>query len=141
MESNNKPDSLEYLHGLGNHFESEVIKGALPRGRNNPQKCEYGLYAEQLSGTSFTQERHKNLRTWLYRILPTVGHSDHTPFSDNEFPNFVSDFRKDENMAVFPDQLRWKAFPFPKESDKVDFIHGISTFCGVGSPDLKVNYG
>jgi len=138
MESSNTSDNLEYLHGLGNHFESEAIKGALPKGRNNPQKCQFGLYAEQLSGTSFTQERHKNLRTWLYRTLPSVGHSNHKAIPDNEFYFFISDFSKNENMDVSPDQLRWKAFAFPKESEKVDFIHGIFTFCGVGSPDLKV---
>ncbi len=139
MESSNKSDNLVYMCGLGNSFESEAIKGALPRARNNPQKCEFGLYAEQLSGTSFTTERHNNLRTWLYRILPTVGHSNHTDITENEFPFFISDFSKDENMSVSPDQLRWKPFPFPKESEKVDFLHGIFTFCGVGSPDLKVN--
>ena len=139
MESSNQSDNLEYLYGLGNSFESEAVKGVLPKGRNCPQKCEFELYAEQLSGTSFTTERHKNLRTWLYRILPTVGHSNHTAISENEFPYFISDFTKDENITVTPDQLRWKPFPFPKELEKVDFLHGIFTFCGVGSPDLKVN--
>ena len=31
--------------------------------QNNPQKCAYGLYAEQLSGTAFTAMRHENRRT------------------------------------------------------------------------------
>jgi homogentisate 1,2-dioxygenase len=30
---------------------------ALPQGQNSPQKCAYGLYAEQLSGTAFTAPR------------------------------------------------------------------------------------
>jgi len=138
MESSNKLDDLQYNYGFGNTFESEAIKGALPKGRNNPQKCAFGLYAEQLSGTSFTSARHKNLKTWLYRILPTVGHTKHTPIKSEDYPFFVSDFSKDENMEVNPDQLRWKPFPFPKESAKVDFLQGIFTFCGVGSPELKV---
>ena len=41
-------------------------------------------------------------------------------------------------MTTTPDQLRWKPFPFPKDDEKVDFVKGISTYCGVGSPDLKV---
>ena len=39
-----------YLSGFGNGFETEAVPGALPIGRNSPQRCAYGLYAEQLSG-------------------------------------------------------------------------------------------
>src|SRR4051812_20343664 len=42
---------LNYLSGFGNGFETEALLGALPVGRNSPQKCAYGLYAEQLSGS------------------------------------------------------------------------------------------
>ena len=135
MESNIK-DDLIYNHGFGNNFETEAVKGALPIGRSNPQKCNFGLYAEQLSGTSFTSPRHKNLKSWLYRILPTVGHTKNEPI-DKEYPNFISDFNG-ENMTTTPDQLRWKPFPFPKDDEKVDFVKGISTYCGVGSPAMKV---
>jgi homogentisate 1,2-dioxygenase len=47
---------FQYLSGFGNEFVSEDPRcpGSLPRGQNNPQKCPYGLYAEQLSGTAFT---------------------------------------------------------------------------------------
>ena len=43
-----------YVPGFGNDFETEALPGALPQGRNSPQQCPYGLYAEQLSGTAFT---------------------------------------------------------------------------------------
>ena len=65
-------DKLEYNNGFGNHVESEAIKGALPEGRNNPQKCSFGLYAEQLSGTPFTFPKHKNQRSWVYKTLPSA---------------------------------------------------------------------
>ena len=42
--------------GFGNHFASEALAGALPE-QNSPQRCPYGLYAEQLSGTAFTAPR------------------------------------------------------------------------------------
>ena len=44
------------MSGFGNEFASEDPRcpGALPEGQNNPQKCAYGLYAEQLSGSAFT---------------------------------------------------------------------------------------
>ena len=76
------PDSEErtrimadYLSGFGNSFETEALPGALPVGRNSPQRCAYGLYAEQLSGSPFTAPRVSNERSWLYRIRPTVSHS------------------------------------------------------------------
>ena len=43
-----------YMPGFGNDFETEALPGALPQGMNSPQKCNYGLYGEQLSGTAFT---------------------------------------------------------------------------------------
>ena len=56
------PAELEYLHGFGGEKQSEAIKGALPVGQNTPQVCPMDLYAEQLSGTSFTTPRAKNQR-------------------------------------------------------------------------------
>src|ERR1700733_13633144 len=63
-----------YISGFGNSFETEALPGALPLGRNSPQRCAYGLYAEQLSGSPFTAPRTTNERSWLYRIRPTVSH-------------------------------------------------------------------
>ena len=64
----------DYMTGFGNTFETEALPGALPIGRNSPQRCAYGLYAEQLSGSPFTAPRTTNERSWLYRIRPTVAH-------------------------------------------------------------------
>lgn len=57
--------SLRYLSGLGNSFSSEAVAGSLPVGQNSPLVCPLGLYAEQLSGTSFTTPRASNLRTYI----------------------------------------------------------------------------
>ncbi|NNJ67161.1 MAG: homogentisate 1,2-dioxygenase, partial [Boseongicola sp.] len=62
-----------YMPGFGNDFETEALPGALPQGMNSPQRVNYGLYAEQLSGTAFTDVRPE--RTWCYRIRPSVKHS------------------------------------------------------------------
>src|SRR5689334_24465032 len=64
-----------YMSGFGNSFETEALPGALPVGRNSPQKINYGLYAEQLSGSPFTAPQSTNERSWLYRIRPAVKHS------------------------------------------------------------------
>ena len=62
------------LTAAGNEHASESVPGTLPQGQNNPQACADGLYAEQLSGTAFTVPRRCNLRSWLYRKHPSVGH-------------------------------------------------------------------
>ena len=64
-----------YMPGFSNDFETEALPGALPQGRNSPQKANYGLYGEQLSGTAFTAPSHQNERTWCYRIRPSVKHT------------------------------------------------------------------
>ncbi len=60
-----KSNSKSYMSGFGNDFETEALDGALPQGQNSPQRCPYGLYAEQLSGTTFTAPRGKNERSAL----------------------------------------------------------------------------
>ena len=64
---------FSYQSGFGNHFATEALPRALP-AQNSPQRCPYGLYAEQLSGTAFTAPRAVNRRSWLYRIRPGVTH-------------------------------------------------------------------
>ena len=73
----NATNEIRYLTGFGGHFETEAVPGALPKGRNSPQRPAFGLYAEQLSGSAFTAPRHENRRSWLYRMRPTA---DHRPF-------------------------------------------------------------
>ena len=76
---------LAYQSGFANEWATEALPGALPVGRNSPQVCPYGLYAEQISGTAFTAPRHQNRRTWFYRMRPGAAH---TPFErmDNGRP-------------------------------------------------------
>ncbi len=49
--------------------------GALPEGRNSPQKPPLGLYTEQFSGSAFTMPRKEQRRSWLYRIRPSAAHA------------------------------------------------------------------
>lgn len=49
-----------YMPWFGNDFETEALTGALPEGKNSPQKMNYGLYGEQLSGTAFAAPSHQN---------------------------------------------------------------------------------
>ena len=109
-------DSSNYQSGFGNEFASEALPGALPRGQNSPQRCPYGLYAEQLSGTAFTAPRSANRRSWLYRIRPSVTHG---PFQSLERDVFA-DQAHDAPLA--PNQLRWDPLPLP--TTPTDFVDG-----------------
>ena len=80
---------LAYQSGFGNEFATEALPGALPVGRNSPQRAPYGLYTEQLSGTAFTAPRSANRRSWLYRIRPAA---THRPFKPLAAGKLVSQF-------------------------------------------------
>lgn len=123
-------DDLKYLSGFDSHHESEALPGALPELGNTPQKCPYKLYAEQISGSSFTTPRHLNQRSWLYRILPSCLHKPLKPSQEGK--RLVADFA---NMIIDPNQLRWKPYPIPEEP--TDFVQGLSTLAGSGSAESK----
>src|ERR671938_1098768 len=101
-----------YLSGFGNSFETEALPGALPVGQNSPQKVNYGLYAEQLSGTPFTAPQATNERSWLYRIRPTVRHTGR--FQRVERGRIRTAPERDAS-ALPIGQLRWDPMPIPRE--------------------------
>ena len=112
-------DALRYMTGFGGHFESEAVDGALPKGRNSPQRPPYGLYTEQLSGSSFTSPRHENRRSWLYRMRPTA---DHPPFVAYEGAPLFTAHPSSEPLA--PNRLRWDP---PQLPEGKDFVDGLAT--------------
>ena len=118
-----------YQSGFGNEFATEALDGALPLGRNSPQRCPYGLYAEQLSGTAFTAPRSVNRRSWLYRIRPAALHA---PFVRIDAGRIVSDFG---GVPTPPNQLRWNPLPAPLAA--TDFIDAIVTMAGNGGPHTQ----
>jgi len=120
-----------YQSGFGNEFATEAVPGALPVGRNSPQKVAHGLYAEQLSGTAFTAPRGYNRRSWLYRIRPAAMHGEFAPFEQPRFHNLFG------HEPVTPDQLRWNPLPLPGADGNaapVDFVDGLFTMAGNGYP-------
>ena len=116
-----------YLSGFGGHFESEAVPGALPQGRNSPQRPAFGLYAEQLSGTAFTAPRHENRRSWLYRMRPTA---DHRPFARYDGPDLLAPAMID--APVSPNRLRWDP-PADLPAD-ADFVDGLVTMMANRDP-------
>ncbi|MGP4045672.1 homogentisate 1,2-dioxygenase [Streptomyces sp. 2A115] len=123
--SRKTPEALTYLSGFGNEHSSEAVPGALPHGRNSPQRAPLGLYAEQLSGTAFTEPRAHNRRSWLYRIRPSAAHpafsrTDNGALRTAPFTETESD----------PNRLRWD--PLPEPPAGTDFVSGLWTLGGNG---------
>jgi len=119
---------MSYLSGFGNHFATESIPGALPEGRNSPQRTAFGLYAEQLSGTAFTAPRAENRRSWLYRLRPSAAH---LPFSAYPRETLLRSGPFHEAEPT-PNRLRWN--PAPPPTGTVDFIDSLVTYAGNGDP-------
>jgi len=121
------------LIGFGNHFSTEAVHGALPVGRNSPQRVPFGLYAEQLSGTAFTAPRSENRRSWLYRLRPTANHPAFKPYGRKSLLR-TAPF---DDVPPSPNRLRWDPLPVP--NDPTDFVDGIVTYGGNG--DIGVGTG
>ncbi|SDP09026.1 homogentisate 1,2-dioxygenase [Actinacidiphila guanduensis] len=121
-------EPTSYVTGFGNEHSSEALPGALPVGQNNPKRPAYGLYTEQLNGTSFLVPRATMRRSWLYRIRPSVVHPHFTrmdngmirsgPFTDS---------------GAEPNKVAWSAVSEPAPG--TDFISGLVTQGGFGSPE------
>lgn len=145
-------DSLKYHNGFANYTVSEAIPNTVPEHQNTPQRCAHGLYAEQLSGTSFTTPRLLNQKTWMYRIRPTAAHQPFVPIktsssasspstssSSSSSPSPVSSHvvSNFESCIATPNQLRWRPVPLNSDNEQVDFVQGLHTVCGAGKPDHK----
>jgi homogentisate 1,2-dioxygenase len=110
------PSELRYMSGFGNEFATEAVAGALPPGRNSPQRAPHGLYAEVISGTAFTAPRAVNRRTWMYRRQPSVVSGGYAPYDQ---------------------ALRWSPFPIPDAP--LDWIDGVRTI--VANGDVQTQTG
>jgi homogentisate 1,2-dioxygenase len=128
-------EDLRYLSGFGNEHESEAVAGALPVGRNSPQKPPLGLYAEQFSGTAFTAPRAANRRSWLYRIRPTVLHQG--AFRAIDAGGWRTAPDPEARTVTAP--LRWDPFALPDAP--ADFVAGMTTLLTNGHATLGAGIG
>jgi homogentisate 1,2-dioxygenase len=123
--------TARFMSGFGSHFASEAVAGALPQGRNSPQRPPFGLYAEQLSGTAFTAPRAENRRSWLYRMRPSAAHP---PYQSYEGAALFAPGTSDDPLP--PNRLRWDPLAF--RTDPTDFVDGLVTMMANRDPaDLE----
>ncbi|MCU4748876.1 MULTISPECIES: homogentisate 1,2-dioxygenase [Streptomyces] len=125
-------DGIRYSTGFGNEHSSEAVPGALPIGRNSPQRAPLGLYAEQLSGSAFTEPRDTSRRSWLYRIRPSAAHPPYTRISQGALRGTPFD-----ETVPDPNRLRWD--PLPEPPAGTDFVAGLWTLGGNG--DIRQRCG
>ena len=123
------------MSGFGNGFETEALAGALPIGRNSPQRCAYGLYAEQLSGSPFTAPRASNERSWLYRILPTV--ANWNAFRPASIGLWRTAPAPETDLPIAPQ--RWDPIPLPTEP--ISFLEGLRTVTTAGDAGSQAGMG
>jgi homogentisate 1,2-dioxygenase len=117
--------AIRYQSGFGNQFSTEAVEGALPIGRNSPQRAPLGLVAELISGSAFTAPRELNLRTWMYRRSPSAMHGPARRIADGLWR--ASPFVEAETP---PDRMRWDPWRIP--AAPTDFVEGIVTIAGNG---------
>lgn len=120
-----------YQSGFGNEFATEAVPGALPRDQNAPQKAPMGLYIEEFNGTAFTAPRGASRSAWTYRIRPSAAHKPFRPVDRRLLRS--GPFTE---VPPTPNQLRWRPMPIPGEP--TDFIDGIATIGGNGSPTEQI---
>jgi homogentisate 1,2-dioxygenase len=133
MQNTQQSDQpLRYMPGFGNDFETEALPGALPQGMNSPQRVNYGLYGEQLSGTAFTAPGHLNERTWCYRIRPSVRHQSRFSRVDLQYWKSAPHILKDITSLG---QYRWD--PVPHSDLNLTWLTGMRTMTTAGDVNTQ----
>ncbi|MDG3015296.1 homogentisate 1,2-dioxygenase [Speluncibacter jeojiensis] len=117
---------MAYLSGFGNEHQTEAVPGAVPSQQNSPQHVPLGLYAEQHSGTAFTEPRANNRRSWVYRIRPSAAHPAFQRIDDGLLRSAPL-----LDGVADPNRLRWD--PLPRPARPVDFVDGLYTLGANGS--------
>ena len=125
------PLVLLYQHGFGNEYATEAVPGALPQGRNSPQRAPFDLYPELISGTAFTAPRHANRRSWLYRRQPSVVSGRYQLYAQPVWATGA-----DRGMALPPEPLRWHPIPFEASAADADFVDGMHTLAANGDAEM-----
>jgi homogentisate 1,2-dioxygenase len=121
--------ALRYQSGFGNEYASEAVAGALPQGRNSPQRAPFDLYPELISGTAFTAPRHENRRTWMYRRQPSVVAGRYRPHA---LPHWTTGAERATPLP--PEPLRWAPIAF--DGADCDFIEGVRTMAANGDAEM-----
>lgn len=134
-------DPYGYQLSFGNYHGTEAIPGALPRdGRNDPQKHKFGLYAEQLNGTSFISPKITASHVWMYRAKPASVHQRVSQELRGQH-NMEASFIRNPDISFTPLGHTWGPLAGPGSKfnigQGVTFAHGLNTIGGHGDPTFR----
>jgi homogentisate 1,2-dioxygenase len=121
---------LRYQSGFANEYATEAVDGALPQGRNSPQRAPLSLYPELVSGTAFTAPRAENRRSWLYRRQPSVVSGRYESYAQPLWTTGA-----DTRTPLAPEPMRWN--PFPIAAPGRDFVDGMHTIAANGDAEAQ----
>ncbi len=127
-------EHFRYQTGFGNEHATEAVSGALPQGRNSPQRAPHDLYPELLSGTAFTAPRHESRRSWLYRRQPSVVSGRYEPYAQTHWTTAA-----DRVIQLPPEPMRWHPMSF--DNVDADFVDGMHTVAANGDAEAQVGVG
>ena len=89
------------------------------------------LYAEQLSGSAFTSANHKRLRSWLYRIHPSVLQGRFSLMDEQPIDEELS------HLIVDPNAIRWSPIELTALANGTDFVRGLKLIASCGATGEK----
>ena len=121
---------LRYQSGFGNEYATEAVDGALPQGRNSPQRAPLALYPELISGSAFTAPRRENRRSWVYRRQPSVVSGRYVATAQALWRT-----GGDARAPIPPEPMRWN--PFAPDTPNCDFVDGIRTLAANGDAEAQ----
>jgi homogentisate 1,2-dioxygenase len=133
IQSDGRATHPGYMPGFGNDFETEALPGGAAAGMNSPQKCNYGLYAEQLSGTAFTA---RAARTNAAGATASALGQAHRPVSEDR-PALLARSAPDVDPDVISlGQYRWDPVPHPTR--RSPWLTGMRTMTTAGDVNTQV---
>ncbi|MGI5516967.1 homogentisate 1,2-dioxygenase [Streptomyces sp. CA-106131] len=92
---------------------------------NTAQRPPFGLYTEQIHGSSLTEPRGNSRYAWMYRIRPSAQHRAFSRIDGGTFCG-IADAQVEMNRSFLD--------PQPDPAAGTDFVSGLWTFGGHGDP-------
>ncbi len=125
--------SLIYQNGFGNEFGTEALEGALPQAATPHNGAPTGCMP---NSSPAPRSRLPGMRigvVWLYRIRPAAVHGEFHRIDDGALTS------RFDAVDPSPNQLRWSPLAIP--SEPTDFVSGLHTVAGNGSPEQQSGCG
>ena len=123
-----------YMSGFGNSFETEALEGALPIGRNSPQKIELRALCRTALGLAL--HRAAGDQSALMALSHPTERQAFGPLRASRQGADADGAERARTRDLPIGQLRWDPTPFP--DGEVTFLGGLRTITTAGDSDTQV---